>query len=475
MKEAWPDCAGSYRSRSRKKKQEFDRLSALERKVRLLEEKQTNSTSQQRPLEDPRVDAAPSQPRGSVGSSHLEGCGAYPVDYVTEKTDCELHVPMRNISVKVADGYVYPPQEGATHHHLPIPAVCALVGVDSIVTGYETMELDFPGGEEEKTLGDVQRSFALWNKKYIIFSDPQPRPPPPEQQRPSTSPGGSPREEQRPSNPPAGSPREEQRPWTPPAGSPHEHQSPDLPKREPSASPSSRYQKAPAKRNGTPSRKRPRTEKAAPPVKKLPWDNTIEENKEAVRAQMAAHFAPKVPEVPFVQTLDPVKKAHTVENLYNPPPSPPSDYRRSIEISYDEMVEAKKGKQVPQVVQDKKGKQVPQLGEQPVQSVPPLKVFDEKPVESSQKDTTDYPMAKVVYQFVQGADLVENKSTLGTLLRNLHQWYKMTAEQGIETFMVGVREEHYFQEYSVSVDFRELFQLYNLRAIDKSIVSCYCL
>ena len=34
MKEAWPECADTYRSRSRKKKQELDRLSALELQVK---------------------------------------------------------------------------------------------------------------------------------------------------------------------------------------------------------------------------------------------------------------------------------------------------------------------------------------------------------------------------------------------------------------------------------------------------------
>ena len=57
---------------------------------------------------------------------------------------------------------------------------------------------------------------------------------------------------------------------------------------------------------------------------------------------MDAHFAPKVPEIPFEKTLDPVLVVRTVENLYDTAPSPPSDYRRSIERSYDEMVGVKK-------------------------------------------------------------------------------------------------------------------------------------
>jgi transposase len=168
-----------------------------------------------------------------------------------------------------------------------------------------------------------------------------------------------------------------------------------------------------------------------------------------------------------------VKVAHTVENLYDPVPSSPSDYKRSIEMSYDEMMEAKKPNQ--SGVTAKKGKQqVHQLGEQPVQSVPPLKVFDEKAVESS-RQYIDYPIAEVAYKFVQGKDLVENLRKLPTSMRNLHVWYINATKRGINSIIVRVKEEHYFQEYSVSIDFSKLFQLYNLGALDKSIISCYCL
>lgn len=456
MKEAWPECADTYRSRSRKKKQDLDRLAELINRVEVLEQNQ-RAPDQPLFIQDPQADAAPSQRRSSVGSSHLECAGSYPVDYVTEKTDCELHVQMRNVSVKVAVGYVYPNEDGATHHHMPIPAGCVRVGVDDVVPGFETMELDFPGGDEEKTLADVKRGFAIWSKKYIVLL---PRPP--------TPPRSSPHEQQ--------IPHEQQWPSTPPGSSPHEQQSPHLPERDPSASPPSRdppRKTAFFKRNGTPPRKRPRKEKPLPPIEKLPWERTIEECSEISKSEVAKHFAKKVPEIPFEKTLDPVKVIRTVENLYDPPPSPPSDYRRSIEKSYDAMVEVKKPDQ--SVVSAKTRKQVYQLGEQPVQSVPPLKVFDEKAVESSRQNTIDYPIAEVVYQFVQGKDLVENIRSLPTCMRNLNAWYTNATKRGIDCIMVRVKDEHYFQEYSVSVDFLELFQLYNLRAIDKSIISCYCL
>ena len=44
-----------------------------------------------------------------------------------------------------------------------------------------------------------------------------------------------------------------------------------------------------------------------------------------------------------------------------------------------------------------------------------------------------------------------------------------------ESLMVNVKEEHYFHEKALSIEYLELFQLYNQDALDKSIVSCYCL
>ena len=72
FKNAWPECADSYRSRSRNKKKESERLSELERVVKRQQE-QLDAISQQRAaqqqLEDPPADAAPSQRRSSVGST----------------------------------------------------------------------------------------------------------------------------------------------------------------------------------------------------------------------------------------------------------------------------------------------------------------------------------------------------------------------------------------------------------------------
>ena len=88
-------------------------------------------------------------------------------------------------------------------------------------------------------------------------------------------------------------------------------------------------------------------ERTQPPLQKLPWEMTDEENDTIVRSEVAAHFAKKVPEIPFEKTLDPVKVVRTIENLYAPV-DVQSDYMRSIARSNDEMVKVKKGEPVVQ-------------------------------------------------------------------------------------------------------------------------------
>ena len=64
---------------------------------------------------------------------------------------------------------------------------------------------------------------------------------------------------------------------------------------------------------------------------------------------------------------------------------------------------------------------------------------------------------------------------LSTRMYELHQWYLRevkTADR--DSLMVKVKEEHYFHALALSVEYTELFQLFNQEALDKSLVSCYC-
>ena len=81
-------------------------------------------------------------------------------------------------------------------------------------------------------------------------------------------------------------------------------------------------------------------------------------------------------------------------------------------------------------------------------------------------------------KYVRGQPLVEpdKVKNLPTRMYELHQWYmNITKISNRESLMVNVKEEHYFHKKVVSVEYSELFQLYNQDALDKSIVSCYCL
>ena len=81
-------------------------------------------------------------------------------------------------------------------------------------------------------------------------------------------------------------------------------------------------------------------------------------------------------------------------------------------------------------------------------------------------------------KYVRGQPLVEpdKVKNLPTRMYELHQWYmNITKISDRLSLMVNVKEEHYYHEKALAVEYRELCQLYNLDALDKSIVSCYCL
>ena len=80
-------------------------------------------------------------PRSSVGSTPGDAVvlDRYPVDDITENTNCELHFKIKNISLKVADGVAYTNSPDATFHCNPIPAGYARVLVDEVVDPYSEL------------------------------------------------------------------------------------------------------------------------------------------------------------------------------------------------------------------------------------------------------------------------------------------------------------------------------------------------
>ena len=150
-------------------------------------------------------------------------------------------------------------------------------------------------------------------------------------------------------------------------------------------------------------------------------------------------------------------------------------------------------------LQAKKRLDVPQLGQQAKQSIPPLKVLTENvppPVQglalesakelaaacgvsveellSSQDDKIPKAVVAPKAHFVMGEPLV-SKDDLPTNMRYLHQWYLSESKNGRTMIVASVPREYYGRPEEIHIDFDELFQMYNADALDKSLMSCYCL
>nr|CAE76052.1 B1248C03.11 [Oryza sativa Japonica Group] len=92
-----------------------------------------------------------------------------PVDEITQRTPCELHIPFKNLSIKVASGMVIPTDISGTYHCRPIPAGYSRVEVELVEAVYEDLELDYLGGDGETHLRDTSHAIILWRKRYIIL------------------------------------------------------------------------------------------------------------------------------------------------------------------------------------------------------------------------------------------------------------------------------------------------------------------
>jgi hypothetical protein len=92
----------------------------------------------------------------------------YPVDGIKDKTPCELHQSMKNISMKMAISYALSCEPGVTWHSHQIPVGYARVGVDEIVPGYESLDLDMPGPEDEATLGSQGWCYSMEQERHQV-------------------------------------------------------------------------------------------------------------------------------------------------------------------------------------------------------------------------------------------------------------------------------------------------------------------
>ena len=533
----FPDDAETYRSRARAKQRDLevqnDRMAEFQRQ---LDQQKREIQQQQREIDELKGHRQPDNTAGisqrrdsSVADSEapptrmmIDAGPGDPLDGIKEQTPCDLHEVFRNLSVKVAVGYVLPAfgaeGEPATWHGNEIPAGYARVGVDSVVPSWETLELEIPGGDGGLTLREVLGEIILWEKKNIRL----PGWVAPSTSRPSRSPSPPPGDRRPPSPPPTDH-------MSPPSPHGYDH---DI--RSPSPSPAP--PPAPTKTRNAPSRKRfkspvrkrsplPTVPKVPPP---RPYDRTKEENEAIVKKHVHEQLHKEKPPAPAPYTEK--QKGYALDFLNTPSQydlhEKKDDYTRTLARVIEDKGTAKKkdsastSKSSARSVAGKKSsstsaplkakqaattgrkrKEVPQLGEQAKQSIPPLKVLD---VPSVYQEHGDFdleaaaalaaqvgctveellsardavlPIADIAPKFVYGADLVskERLHKLPTHMRNLHQWYLDACKENTSYIVADIPEDYYFRKEEIHIEMNELWQLFNLDALDKSLMSCYCL
>ena len=142
---------------------------------------------------------------------------------------------------------------------------------------------------------------------------------------------------------------------------------------------------------------------------------------------------------------------------------------------------------------ERRDRDVAQLGAQAKQSISPLKVLPlvnrpvltaeeafalEAGISVSQVQGGEIPVGtEFAWTWEYGKSLVrlEDVPRLTTQMRRLHDWYRDYSQSRRDTFSAKVTEEHYIGRDEIEIYLQELFQLYQLDALDLSIVSIYCL
>ena len=526
-KEAFPECADSYRSRKRRKDREADRLGKLENElagvkkvVEALSQRSYHQSHEDFPLLEN------SQRRSSVASTEVQVhdqlqdvapilAPHYPVDDVREMTPCELYQPMMNLTIKVATATALPCTAESLHHGNPIPRGYARVSVDDILEGYDELEIDIATPEGDKKLGDVKRQIILWKKMYIRFPGSARRPP--TSPRLPPSPAASTHDRRPPS--PAASPHGRRPPS--PAASTHGRRRTSPPPRNTPPPPHAHKERfidaAALPRHTQKKQKGPKiVDIPSYPPKRGPNGLTHEENEAMVAAHNKKLFEPKKPEPK--QVYDPKQVKWATDMLNHPSQismNLPNDYDRELRKQAREQQEKKQAEPKKKKRDAKCGGQIAQLGQQKKQVVSPLKVNIDKEFQADMDKDLDpraiaaatelgitlsqakkmaeeqhmtigqllgyeHPDTKPAYQYVKGKPMLENEDELRDLptnMRMLHNWYMRhtSKNDAIDFLTLPIKEQHHFKEYFIFVQMTELFQLYNKRELDKSIMGVYCL
>lgn len=156
-----------------------------------------------------------------------------------------------------------------------------------------------------------------------------------------------------------------------------------------------------------------------------------------------------------------------------------TDYERTVKKAHDKS--------------KRQAKAVPQLGDQPQHELDPGDTFltpEQRQVKVFLKETglsfkqltarndADIPVAEVKYQFKLGELLVkpDQLQTLSTQLHKFHEWYMQESAKGRTMFGAKVKNADFFLgDDVVWIRFKKIFDVYNLDALDVSILSTWFL
>ena len=94
-------------------------------------------------------------------------------------------------------------------------------------------------------------------------------------------------------------------------------------------------------------------------------------------------------------------------------------------------------------------------------------------------DDVHYDILEVdEHKYHYGKPLIKDERSLTTMMRRLHDWYMKTCREsdGMSTLTPRVKSEHDLVGIELlNVPFEDFFQFYNQKALDKRMITCYCL
>nr|ABB46836.1 transposon protein, putative, CACTA, En/Spm sub-class [Oryza sativa Japonica Group] len=328
------------------------------------------------------------------------------------------------VARKVASGMAIPTDPSGTYHCRPIPAGYSKVEVELVEGAYEDLELDYPGRDGSCTVSSSCSASTVSTSGSSIDSS------------------GS---------------------CTDSSSCSHTY--------SPASSSSGTFKvKAPPAPPLAHIRATKKAKVDAAKNKDPGYDCTQEELDAYVASEVKRQFKPRSPEKKIPIDL-------SVRNFF-----------RGMSASVKEAIKLSDYERTLKKASSGKSKPVPQLGEQPNQEIEPLVTGKEMTIEQFITDTgltTDQLLgvapiekAEVKYMYELGKTLVKPEllQSLPTQMYKFHQLYMEMSATGREMIGARIRDTDFLQGDDILwINFRGIYELYQLDALDVSIMSCWIL